>query len=48
VYINDTIPKDTAVKKPRAIIALKDASGNGGNIYISSNVKNIYASLIAE
>lgn len=48
VYINADILLDPAVKKPRAIIAMKDASWNGGNIYISSNVKNIYASLVAE
>lgn len=27
---------------------MKDKSGNGGNIYLGKNVKNIYTSLIAE
>lgn len=34
--------------KPVAFIALKDEDGKWGNIYITKDVKNIYASLIAE
>ena len=33
---------------PRALIALKDGNGNGGNIIISENVKRIYAFVFAE
>ena len=35
-------------KPNRAMIALKDAAGNGGNIIINSNVKRIYSFLYAE
>ncbi len=46
VYIDeDVLPVDSA---PRAIIALRDSSGNYGNIYINGNVKNIKSSLVAE
>lgn len=33
---------------PRALIALKDGNGNGGNIIISENVKRIYSFVFAE
>lgn len=42
----DTIGYDT--DPDRAIIALKDATGKGGNIIIQSNVKRIYSFLYAE
>ena len=32
----------------RALIALKDSNGNGGNIIISDNVKRVYAFVFAE
>lgn len=32
----------------KAIIALKDENGNGGNVYITENVKKIYAYIVAE
>ncbi len=48
VYISADVDKDANVNKARAIIVLKDKDGNGGNIYIGKNVKNIYTSLIAE
>lgn len=34
--------------KPRALIALKDENGSGGNIVISDNVKRIFALMYAE
>jgi hypothetical protein len=48
LFINADIPNNTYLKKARAIIVLKDSSGNGWNIYIGDDVKNIYSSLIAE
>ena len=48
IYIDTDITKDASVTHPRALIAIKDAAGNGGNIYIKNTVKNIYSSLIAE
>lgn len=38
----------TSPKNMKALIALKDQNGNGGNIYITKNVKKIYAYIIAE
>lgn len=35
-------------QSPIGLIALKDASGNGGNIIISKNTKRIYAYMYAE
>jgi hypothetical protein len=43
-YINAT----TWNKSPIALIALKDAAGNGGNIIIGKDVKRIYAYMYAE
>jgi hypothetical protein len=34
--------------KPRAIIALADSNGSGGNIIIESGVRDIYASLLSD
>lgn len=34
--------------RPRALIALKDEAGNGGNIIISDKVKEVYAMIYAE
>ncbi len=48
LYINNNVMPDTAVKTSRAIIVMKDANGNGGNIYINGTVRNIYATLVAE
>jgi hypothetical protein len=48
LYIDADILDNTNLKKARAIIVLKDSSGNGWNIYIGDDVKNIYSSLIAE
>lgn len=39
---------DSTATEPRAIIALKDINGNGGNIVITRDVKRIYAFLYAE
>lgn len=47
VTIDADILTGTTIKKPRAIIVLAK-EGKGGNIYIKGNVKNIYATLIAE
>jgi hypothetical protein len=48
IIIDQDIPLDADVEHPRAIIALKDSDGNGGNIYIGEDVKNIYTSIISE
>ncbi|GAB0174490.1 MAG: hypothetical protein HHAS10_03690 [Candidatus Altimarinota bacterium] len=48
IYIDNDVIKDNSVDAARAIIAIKDENGNGGNIYIAGNVRNIYSSLVAE
>lgn len=48
IYIDADVSRDNAVNAARAIIAIKDENGNGWNIYIAGNVRNIYSSLIAE
>ena len=51
VYGDITISSDYTVGAtilPRAIIALKDADGNGGNISIKNSVSRLDTSLIAE
>jgi hypothetical protein len=48
IYIDSTVPPDSDVQSPRTFIAIKDANGKGGNIFIGKSVKNIYASLVAE
>lgn len=40
--------QSTSPKNMKALIALKDQNGKGGNIYITKNVKKIYAYIIAE
>jgi uncharacterized protein YaiI (UPF0178 family) len=34
--------------RPKAIIALADEAGNGGNIYIQSNIRRLDLSLVAQ
>lgn len=49
IVINEVDVNSLAWSNPTmGLIALKDASGNGGNIVISDNVKRIYAYLYAE
>ena len=48
VVLNQIEIGDASTTAPRAIIALKDANGNGGNIIITDNVRRIYAFLYAE
>lgn len=48
IYINADITKDIDVEKTRSIIAIKWNNGEWWNIYIQGDVRNIYASLIAE
>ena len=46
--IDSDISIDLQIARPRSIIVISDANGNGGNIYIKDSVKNIYSSLVAE
>lgn len=48
VVLNQTTIGDSTSTEPRAIIALKDANGNGGNIIITKKVERIYVFLYAE
>ena len=48
IYIDTDIEKNLSVDLARSIISVKDTDGNGWNIYIKWDVKNIYASLVAE
>ena len=41
-------PEVPSANRMKTIIALKDSSGNGGNVYITRNVKKIYAYIVAE
>ena len=47
IYIKTNIWPPTP-QKPKVLIALKKSDGTGGNIYISTSVTNIAASLIAD
>lgn len=46
--IDNDIEKHPQVNTSRAVIVMKNDAGQGGNIYIKDNVKNIYTTLIAE
>ncbi len=48
IVLNQTNIGDATTTTPRALIALKDANGNGGNIIITKDVERIYAFLYAE
>ncbi len=48
IILNQSLIGDPTDTHPRAIIALKDANGNGGNIIITKNVNQIYAFIYAE
>jgi hypothetical protein len=40
--------RDYGDYRPKALIALKDANGNGGNVIITNAVERIYAFIYAE
>ncbi len=48
IILNQVTIGDSSTTQPRALIALKDAAGNGGNIIITKNVSRIYSFLYAE
>lgn len=48
IYVDDAILPQTSDQRPRAIVAIKNAEGVGGNIYIRGSVTQIRSSLIAE
>lgn len=48
IILNQNTIGDPSVTQPRAIIALKDTNGNGGNVIITKNVNRIYSFIYAE
>lgn len=48
IILDQSIIGDAIEPRSRVIIALKDSSGNGGNIIITKKVERIYAFLYAE
>ncbi len=48
IVLNQVNIGDGTTTRPRALIALKDSNGNGGNIIITKTVERIYTFLYAE